>query len=150
MLEILVSHECFPKLLEGPRLERADRERAQHLELRLDTGGAEILEDYPDCLAEGVRRAELDDLRPREVDGRMARRHVVGIAGLVGLLAVREPEGHLSLDHIAPAWELAAVARQPAEEVREVGVGRVRLEADGVAAVEVLQLHLESLQRTRL
>ena len=73
----------------------------------------------------------------------MARRHVVGVAGLVGLLAVREPEGDLALDHIAPAGELAAVVRQPAEEAREVGVRRVRLEADGIAAVEVLEPNLE-------
>ena len=52
----------------------------------------------------------------------MARRNVVGVARLVGLLAVGEPEGRLSLDHIAPARQLAAVVRQPAEEVREVGI----------------------------
>jgi hypothetical protein len=33
---------------------------------------------------------KFDDLRPRVVDGCVAGRNVVGVAGVVGLLAVRE------------------------------------------------------------
>ena len=57
--------------------------------------------------------AELDDLRARVVDGRVAGRHVVRIAGLVCLLAVREAESDPSLEHVAPAGELAAVVGSP-------------------------------------
>src|SRR5262245_66295059 len=76
----------------------------------------------------------------------MTRRDVVGVARLVGLLAIGEAEAHLPLDNVAPARKLGAVVRQPAEQVREVGVGRVRLEANRVASVEVLKPDVESLQ----
>src|SRR3989442_2626838 len=89
---------------------------------RADSGRAKVLHDHTDRLAEDVRGAELDDLRSRVVDGRVAGRHVVGISGLVSLLAVREPEGHLSPQHILPAGQLAAVVGQPAVEVREVAL----------------------------
>jgi hypothetical protein len=89
---------------------------------RCDSGRMQVHDRHGDRLPEDVRRAELDDLRSRIVEGCVAGRDVVGIAGLLGLLAVREPEGHLPLDHVAPARELAAVVRQPAEEVPEVGI----------------------------
>src|SRR5581483_10467000 len=76
----------------------------------------------------------------------MARRNVVGVTSLVGLLAIGESEAHLPLDHVAPAGELGAVVGQAAEELREVGVGGVRLEADRVAALEILQPHVEALE----
>ena len=79
---------------------------------------------------EDLGGAELDDLRSRVVDRRVAGRDVVGVAGLVGLLAIREAEAHLPLDHVAPAGKLGAVVGQAAEQIREVGVGGVRLEAD--------------------
>ena len=77
----------------------------------------------------------------------MAGRDVVGVAGLVGLLAIGEAEAQLALDHVAPAGKLGAVVGQPAEQIGEVGVGGVRLEADGVAAVEVLEPDVEAVER---
>jgi hypothetical protein len=40
-------------------------------------------------------------------------------------------------EHLAPVRSLAAVIRQPGEERREVGVGGVALERDGVAAFQL-------------
>jgi hypothetical protein len=63
----------------------------------------------------------------------VAGRRVVGVAALVGLLAVGELEGHLALDHVAPGLALAAIVGQLAEERGQVGVLRVGLEADLVS-----------------
>ena len=71
----------------------------------------------------------------------MAGRRVVGVAGLVRLVAVGELERDLALDDVAEVRALAAVVGQALEERRQVGVGRVRLERDRVA-VEILEMAL--------
>jgi hypothetical protein len=108
------------------------------------------LHHHRDCLAEDPRGAELDEFRPRVVDRRMTRRDVVGVAGLVGLLAIGEAEAELPLQHVTPAGQLGPIVGEAAEQVLEVGVGRVRLETDGVATLEVLQPDVDPLERDLL
>ena len=82
-------------------------------------------------------RAELHEACARVLDRDMARRHVVGVAGRVGLGALADAELHGALDDVPEAEELALVVGEALEERTKVLVVRVGLEADGVAAVEV-------------
>jgi hypothetical protein len=70
----------------------------------------------------------------------VAGRRVVGVAGLVGLVAVGELEGEPPLDDVAPVRALAAVVGKVLEERRQVGVLGVRLEPDRVAALQLLEM----------
>src|SRR5215204_7818591 len=101
------------------------------------------------------RRAELDHLGARVENRCVARRDVVGVAGLERLVAGGELEGHLALDHVAPVLGLAAVVRQTLEEGGEVHILGVGLERDRVSPVEVVDvplvsLHLDGLAGGRL
>src|SRR6188472_548869 len=80
----------------------------------------------------------------------MPRRDVVGLARLVRLLAVRESEARPALDDVAEAGELRSIVGQSLEQPREVAVRRVRLEADRVPALEVLEPDIEPLERNAL
>ena len=124
-------HRRKPKPGSGFRASRGDLSRLQ------------VLHHDRDRLAENLCGAELDDLRPRVVNRRVTRRDVVRVARLVGLLTIGEPEAHPPLDHVAPAGKLGAVVGQAVEQPCEIGVRRVRLEADGMPAVEVLEANVE-------
>src|SRR6187431_3485433 len=80
----------------------------------------------------------------------MPRRDVVGLARRVRLLAVRESEARPAPDDVSEAGELRAIVGQSLEQPREVAVRRVRLEADRVPALEVLQPDIDSLERDPL
>src|SRR4029078_7840942 len=71
---------------------------------------------------------------------------VVGVAGFVRLLTVRESEARPTLDDVSEAGELRAIVGQTLEQRREVTVRRVRLEADRVPAVEVLEPDVDPLE----
>ena len=111
---------------------------------------AEVLHHHRDRLLQDVGGAELDELGTGVVDGRVAGRRVVGVAGRVRLLVVGEPERHSSAEHVAPARQLAAVVGQPAEQVCEITVRAVRLEADRVAALKMLDADVKAVGGERL
>ena len=60
--------------------------------------------------------AELDELRARLGRGDVPRRHVEGVARLVGLLAVGVPDGDRPGQQVAPVRALAAVSGQAAQQ----------------------------------
>src|SRR4029079_16563197 len=80
----------------------------------------------------------------------MPRRTVVGVAGFVRLLTVRESEARPALDDVSEAGALRALVGPTPEQRREVPVRRVRLEADPVPAVEVLESDIDPLERDPL
>ena len=127
---------CSTNATSPSRRRRASRESAH---------GLHVLLDDRERLLQLVGGAELDDLGARVQDRRVARADVVGVAGLERLLAVGGLERDLALDDVAPVRALAAVVGQADEQRRQVGVGGVGLEADGVAAVEVLEVALVAL-----
>src|SRR2546421_11737871 len=63
-----------------------------------------------------VCRTELDDLGAGRHDRDVPGRSVVGIAGLVDLVAVGVAKRHLPLQHITPVPALAAPVGQRSEE----------------------------------
>ena len=110
-----------------------------------------VLLDDLHCLRQFLCRTELDDFRTGIDVGRVAGRHVVGVAGLERLLlSIRGCELDPALDDVAPVRGLALVVGQPREERRQVGVGGVPLEGDGVAALQGLQVALVALDTDAL
>src|SRR4029450_12443439 len=91
--------------------------------------------------------AELHDLGARVEDRCVPGTDVVRVAGLEQLLLAARAEADLALDDVSHVLALALVVREPLEERGEVGVLRVRLEADRPAAVEVLEVALVALDR---
>src|SRR5207244_2687033 len=63
-----------------------------------------------------VCRAELDELGSGRYDRDVPGRSVVGVAGLVDLVAVGVAKRHLPLQHITPVPALAAPVGQPGKE----------------------------------
>lgn len=104
------------------------------------SAGGHVLLDDLECLLQFGRGAELDDLGAGVEDRCVAGADVVGVAGFEGLVPVGGLEGELALDDVDPVRALAAVVGETDEEIGEVGVGGVGLEADGVAGIEVLEV----------
>jgi hypothetical protein len=63
---------------------------------------------------------------------------------------IGEQELDLPGHDVAPSRELAPVVRQTHEQWRHVQIGGVRLETNGVPALEVLQADVQPVQPDRL
>src|SRR5919107_3182236 len=95
--------------------------------------------------AELLRWAELDHLRPRIEDRSVSRADVVRLTGHEDLFSVSGAKGDLPFDDVAHVLALALVVRKPLEHGGQVGVLGVGLEANGPAAIEVLEVAFVTL-----